>query len=402
MNAPRPIRTILVPEAQALGQIGVIRSLGAAGYRIVAASERTDALGFHSRHAHQHLVSPPADAPDLYKAWLDAVLVRESVDLIIPSERFVVALKAYLDEYRHLLAMGPDLDALRAAFSKSLLFGRFAAAECPEALSRNLPPYRLWRAGEPLPSGAELAALGRRLWLKTDGMLGASPADDGDVVEMSPETAASALPELGRRYEQVLIQGEAPGVGTGVFLIRWQGRIVAEFMYRGLHETPHTGGNSTLRETWWHDGQYRDALARLDYLGWDGVYMFEYRWDAETDRYALIEVNSRFWMSLHLALYAGVDFPHLLVDALQDRYPDRPQRPLRQACCRYTVPGEISHLSSKLKDHRLPLSERLGAVLEFLVLGLSPAIHSDLAWPGDRALSRLAWRHYLARLFRLR
>ena len=47
-------------------------------------------------------------------------------------------------------------------------------------------------------------------------------------------------------------------------------------------------------------------------MGWDGVAMVEYRRDAETGRYALMEVNGRFWGSLPNAVHAGADFPFWL------------------------------------------------------------------------------------------
>jgi biotin carboxylase len=52
-----------------------------------------------------------------------------------------------------------------------------------------------------------------------------------------------------------------------------------------------------------------DAKVRAAHLGWQGVGMFEYRWDLTSGRFFLMEFNSRFWGSLHLAMFAGVDFP---------------------------------------------------------------------------------------------
>ena len=50
-------------------------------------------------------------------------------------------------------------------------------------------------------------------------------------------------------------------------------------------------------------------------IGWNGVAMLEYRRDPSTGDFRLLELNARFWGSLHLALAAGVDFPRLLLDA---------------------------------------------------------------------------------------
>lgn len=50
-------------------------------------------------------------------------------------------------------------------------------------------------------------------------------------------------------------------------------------MHRRLHEVPHTGGASSYRESWKHDKVLSDARALMQHLNWEGVGMFEYRWD---------------------------------------------------------------------------------------------------------------------------
>ena len=69
----RAAKTVLVPEAHTLGAIGAIRSLGRAGYTVVAMSPEPDALGFRSRFAARAELSPRYDAPD-YIEWLERFL----------------------------------------------------------------------------------------------------------------------------------------------------------------------------------------------------------------------------------------------------------------------------------------------------------------------------------------
>jgi predicted ATP-grasp superfamily ATP-dependent carboligase len=54
------------------------------------------------------------------------------------------------------------------------------------------------------------------------------------------------------------------------------------------------------------------AQQLLAHLGWHGVAMVEFKYDPETKKYWLMEVNPRFWGSLALAIASGVDFPWLL------------------------------------------------------------------------------------------
>ena len=59
-----------------------------------------------------------------------------------------------------------------------------------------------------------------------------------------------------------------------------------------------------------------EAYARklLDAVHWHGVAMVEFRETPQGEFY-LMEVNTRFWGSLQLAIDSGVDFPALLLRA---------------------------------------------------------------------------------------
>ena len=114
--------------------------------------------------------------------------------------------------------------------------------------------------------------------------------------------------------------------------------------------------------------------------------MMEYRWDEGNDRYYFVELNGRFWGSLHLALFAKVDFPTLLVDAFFGHRPNRFPKPVSGVKCRHTVPGELQYVWSRIKSRNLPLRSKLWSALEFVFLSFSPTVHSDLLFPGDRQL----------------
>jgi biotin carboxylase len=200
------------------------------------------------------------------------------------------------------------------------------------------------------------------------------------------------LPEVLARWRRALVQGFVPGEGVGAFVLRWDGAVLAEFQHHRLHEVPHTGGVSSLRESWRHEAVRADALAKLDAVGWRGVAMMEYRWDPRTDDFRLLEMNGRFWGSLHLALHAGVDFPRLLLDAFHGLAPE-PVRDWRDGVrCRHTE-KDAQHVWSKLKDRSLGAGAKAAAVAEFVALSLDPRVRTDLWFPGDRGLwAGEAWR----------
>lgn len=386
---------VLVPDAGAIGMIGVIRSLGRAGYPVHACASNPDALGLGSNFVHRAIVCPAYDRAD-YLDWLAAYVRSNSIRTIIPSEGFLLAIRPVFDIYAPLLPIKADPELIYGSLSKSVVIARLL--ETP-ATAANLPPTLFIREGDPLPTDAELGVLGLPIFVKGDG------ADDregnANVVapEHSPAAARNRVEALRQRYTRVLVQGYVPGKGTGAYFLVKDGKIVQEFMNRCLHEVPHTGGYCSLRDSWWHPRMMEDARTKIAHLGWEGVAMLEYRWDPETDRFWFIELNARFWAALHVALYAGVDFPRMLVDLFHGgRVQQVSEFPLGLQV-RYTIPFEVGYVASRWKDKRLSLVSRLGSIAGWFGRFLNPAIRSDLSFPGDRGLYFRQWRRFFKELF---
>lgn len=385
----RTDKRILVTESHATGSVAAIRSLGAAGYTVIAVSPRADALGFLSRFASRSLVHPPYHEQTAYLDWLAATVATEGIDLIVPSEAFLLAIRPVFERYQGLLAGATSPQQIYSGLSKYDLF-----KTCEDAgLTDHLPPYLLLDADRPLPSADALARLGSPLFIKVDAPHSRSGKEGGQVIRCTQVSDALArLATLYRDYRYVLVQGFVSGIGVGAFLARLDGQPLARFMHRRLHEVPHTGGASSFRASWHHAGVMADAETLMDALGWHGVGMFEYRWNPADDTFYLMEFNARFWGSLHLALFAGVDFPRLLADAFFG-HPNPPVLTYRDTRCRLTFPRDLEYVLSCLKDKALPPSRRFWPVAEFFLLGLDPRVCSDMNFPGDRRLYLHAmWR----------
>jgi hypothetical protein len=374
---------VLVTDAHAIGSVGVIRSLGRAGYRVYAASSEPRAIGLRSSFAERSVVYPSFESDRIaFKDWLRATIDNETITAIVPSEGMLLAIRDEYDRFRGLLPLNADPSIVYAGMSKCDLFERFAGT----ALETRLPPYILLRADDPIPGSESLARLGLPLFVKADSTYANDGAGDSLVRRcVAVEDAQTTLRQLRGSYGRLLIQGYAAGIGVGAFLLRWNGRILGRFMHRRLHEVPHTGGASSYREAWWNDAIFDDARARIEALQWQGVGMFEYRWNPLTDDFRLLEFNGRFWGSIHLALFAGVDFPRLLLDAFfgHEEFCEAFDLKTRS---RWTFPRDVEYVWSRLKDDSLSTAARLGSVLEFFKLGLDPRVHSDLSFAKDRML----------------
>ncbi|MCC6250701.1 MAG: ATP-grasp domain-containing protein [Rubrivivax sp.] len=371
---------ILVPEAHAMGSIACIRSLGRAGHTVLACSTDAQALGFRSSFCHESHRVPAEATPSEYRAWLLGLVTSRQIDLVLPSEGVFAAFGDEITTLADRLPVGPDPLAAQRFANKYALFECFLQAD-DSALREHLPATVL------LDRGTDLALAIGRVGLPCFAKFDAAPESQLGATVQRIDNVAAGMPRLAARLERHgrgILQGFSPGCGVGVFFLRWGGRVLATLMHRRLHEVPHTGGASSLRETWWDEDLHADALRRIHAMSWSGVGMLEYRWQGPGS-YELMEFNARFWGSLHLALAAGVDFPRLLVEAWSGKAV-RPVAGRPGVRCRLTFPNELEYLLSLLRDGNVSLLGKLGALAETVALSLNPAVHSDLWFPGDRGL----------------
>ncbi len=370
---------VLVADAQAIGSIGVIRSLGRAGYPVLAYAQQATALGLHSRYLQQGLLAPPYSERQAFLQWLRATVAGHGIRALVPSEGLLLALQQDFAEFAHLLPLSQSAHTVYTGMSKYDLFAGFFTGG--GALLDNIPDSALLEPGSELPPGLQRHA---RIYAKIDACH--SRDGNGAVVALpgGPGLAERLQPLL-EKCPKILLQAHVEGQGVGIFLLRWRGKLLARFGHQRLHEVPHTGGASSYRRSWWQQAVYEDAVRRVEHLDWDGVAMLEYRFDHASGKFYLMEMNGRFWGSLHLALFAGVDFPRLLLDAFHG-HAEAQQGEAHDLACRLTYPKEMEYVLSCLKDGRLPLRKRLWPVLEFFLLGLDPRVRSDLWFPGDRGL----------------
>lgn len=373
--------SVLVAEAQALGSLAAIRSLGRAGYRVIAMADSSSAIGLRSRYTSKALVSPKyRDAAFL--TWLSETVKAEKICAIVPSEGLLHAVRPMFMKFQSLMPLPADPRLVYASVSKFDVFHKLNLA----GKTTNLPQFAFVGDGIEMPSGDELAAMRHPLFAKFDALYGRTGVEDNIVVRLPDgRSSVTRLRAFLEHYRCGLVQGFCPGVGVGAFLLSWEGNELAHFMHRRIHEVPHTGGASSFRTAWIHAEILSDARTRMKTLDWQGVAMFEYRWDPSTDDFWLIEVNARFWGSLHLALFAGVDFPRLLLDAFFGQ-PERCCSYRTNVASRWTFPREVEYVLSCVKDRTIPAWRRLWPIAEFLLLGLDPRIRSDLSYPGDRYL----------------
>lgn len=192
----------------------------------------------------------------------------------------------------------------------------------------------------------------------------------------------AAFADISMRSSGVLVQQYVSGEGTGYFALMQQGELRAEFAHRRIRDVHPTGSGSAVRVSRAPEPEIRSAsLAILQALRWHGVAMVEFRWQAGKPP-VFMEVNGRFWNSLPLACYAGVDFPGLLAQMAE-----RGDVPLQNGYrsgvrCRWLL-GDLRHLIAVWKGppagYPEPFPGRLATLASFLT-PVPGTVHDLFQW----------------------
>lgn len=194
------------------------------------------------------------------------------------------------------------------------------------------------------------------------------------------ESLDSALRRIPDAAFPVLLQERIVGPGVGVFLLLWDGELVATFAHRRIREKPPSGGVSVYRESIAANQLLVERSKKLlDRFGWSGVAMIEYKLDERTGTPHIMEINGRFWGSLQLAIDSGVDFPRLLVERASGKRVWGPKDYKLGIRSKWEW-GEVDYVLARIRRSDAQLSippgspGRLRAILRLLVPWL----------PGDR------------------
>jgi len=120
--------------------------------------------------------------------------------------------------------------------------------------------------------------------------------------------------------QQCLVESYFTGYGIGVSILAENGKVKVAFAHARVSE-PETGGGSSYRKAITIEPTMLYACQKFCmHLEYTGVAMFEFKYSAKTTDWILIEVNARFWGSLPLAVFAGVDFPAMYAHVLLEKY----------------------------------------------------------------------------------
>jgi predicted ATP-grasp superfamily ATP-dependent carboligase len=334
---------VLVLDGNQNQAVASVRSLAQAGHTVFAGEAASWSKAGWSRECSGSLCypSPQSQTDTFLKAIADFVREHPGTLVLPMSEASTLAVSAHRD---FLLAAGarlilPEHSDLQRAFDKD------ATTTLASSLGIAIPKTIL--ITDPRQARDACASVKYPVVLKprSSEELGTGKIRTGGRPRYArdPREFDSAYEDLKIRASAILVQEFVAGEGTGYFALMHHGQLRAEFAHRRIRDVYPTGSGSAVRVSVEPDPEIRkSSLAILSALHWHGVAMVEYRKQAGLPP-VFMEVNGRFWHSLPLACYAGMDFPALLASMAERGYIEPIFEYRRGVRCRWLV-GDARHL----------------------------------------------------------
>lgn len=370
---PQTPRTVLVTDGEQRASLAVVRSLGESHMVVHVCSARTKSIAGGSKYARsERLVANPLLAPTQYVTDVLAYAREINADVVLPmTEASLLAILPERKQFANMLIPFADLDAFLHVSDKG------SVLDAAQQVGITIPAQQTLHSMFDVER-LQIDGLKFPLVVKPSRSVAGEGGNSGSRAKFAVQHAANAdelrdiFKKIDARAFPLLLQQRVVGPGVGIFVLLWDGELIAAFSHRRIREQPPSGGVSVLRESFPMDPTLlTKSCALLDRFDWQGVAMIEYKVDEATGTPYLMEINGRFWGSLQLAVDAGVDFPLLLIEVASGEKP-QPVTTYNPSVQSRWFWGDINHIIARLRHSDAALAlppgspSRIRALVDFL------------------------------------
>jgi predicted ATP-grasp superfamily ATP-dependent carboligase len=242
------------------------------------------------------------DSTEKFLQSLNRYLEKNNIRYLIPTHEEIFILSKYNTQLTGVKSLFPEFESLKTAHKKDL------STKLAQKLDVPLP-FTVHPVNEQ-DCTVFFSQSQKPIVLKYQN----SNSSKGVFYIETLEQLENHFKNLG----SFLLQEYVKGDGFGVSMLYNKGLCKASFTHKRLAEKMASGGTSTLRISTRNEVLEQYAKRLLDSLSWNGVAMVEFKWDEERKKGYFIEINPRFWGSLALPYYSGMDFPWHYYRILRD------------------------------------------------------------------------------------
>lgn len=296
--------SVLVSDGDQKHSLGIIRSLGKAGFKVSVIVNKKNSLCSFSKYCiSEHLVKEEKESD--YIVGLIDVYSKNNYDVLLPVGSFAnfvcVKYRKLLEKHGIRVTL-PPTESFHTAFSKELT--------ALKAKHLGIDSPKTWYF-------SSLDELENFQYNFTNKIVIKARLEMGANVVKYVTTKAEFLrvfKDLCAQFnwtkanEFPLVQEFIDGHGRGFFALFNKGEPISVFQHIRLREYPVSGGMSVAAKYDYSNEIEEKGLKLLRSLNWNGIAMVEFKQDI-TGKLYLLEINPKFWGSIELAIYCGINFP---------------------------------------------------------------------------------------------
>jgi len=357
------MKRALILDACQRSALATTRSLGKNNVPVITSDSEISSLAGSSRYSTAYFQSPdPKEDSEKFIHFISNLCQEQNIQIIYPmTELTTTLLLENKSCFSSCVIPFPDLETVNSISDKCELMKAAAklSIPIPHTQHESFPPnlqFSLPELSYPIVIKPGMS------WLKNNGKWFRSEVQFADTPD-TLNTIINSDPAL--RIHNFMLQECVEGAGQGMFALYNNGKAVAFFNHQRLREKPYWGGVSVLSQSIELNHQLlTHTKALLDSVKWHGIAMVEFKVSKDGVPY-LMEVNTRFWGSLQLAVDSGVDFPWLLYKLSFGENVKEVITYKTGVRLRWLL-GDLDSLYILLKDKGLPLSKKLKAILDFI------------------------------------
>lgn len=328
--------TVLLTNAQLRKTLAAVRSLGKKDIKTIVVEETRFNPAAFSKYCTKALVCPnPQKHPDEFFQYISSIIKEYQCDVFFPMDEDTVAVAMEHKEELEKLCSLP----LPSYESYEITSDKGKAYKHAMSVGVDIPKTAF-------PSGAHnLHEITEHL--KYPLMVKPVKSNGGRGIKTvsSKEDLVKTYLEVHEHYPNPVIQehlGEGE-VYDVVLLYNSLSELRASFVQRHVRKYPLVTGPSTVQESVDYPEMLELALKYMEGLKWCGIADLEFMVQKETGKIKFIELNCKFWNSLQMGIYAGVDFPWLLYKIAVDGDVEPVIKYKTGIMCRNLLPGDILH-----------------------------------------------------------
>ncbi len=345
----------IILDGQLKSALATVRSLGKAQISLYVGAERDTGMALRSRYTTGRFVYP---SPYIDQKGFVACIQREGERIGTKpivyafSDATYLTLFAFRKELEpYVTLLFPEEKSVEIAFDKAATYSLARVSGIP-TITTYSPETKeeIERLSHEVRYPAVIKTRKSVTWKDGVGMFGS--AKFVHTKDALVEQFIALRTKLG---EAPLVQDLLLGEEYGVEMIAYEGNIGACVTHHRLKSLSPTGGASVLKETMEHGTLKRTlesyAQTLVEKLRWTGPIMVEFKVSSDTKIPHLMEINGRFWGSLPLSIFSGVDMPRIYYSLLTSKTLPEPLVMGRERVVSNHFLGGMRHLVKVMIGH---------------------------------------------------